>query len=667
MHASVPPEHEQGDEPASAEGDAASDADGGGEPYTMAGDQPVEVLLAGSDPEFLQSVAGRVTRDGVECHTVATTDAEAAIDRIDDGDIDCLIATYDPSAGEGLSILDYLRNDAVEVPVILLPSGPTTVVVSENLVVDVASVVTRDDALADEALDSETIVDAVERRQADEAARRRQALESAIGDVAGELSRAGSRGDVEASLVEELADTDAVDGAWMTDPDEDDPSVRAGAGEAVGDGPPVDGAPAEAARRALASEQPQVTSGDDGAAYAAVPVTPERDENGVLTLASESRYAFSDEETRVLGDVGDTARRAIDDIARESMVPGELAGRDAFDRMLAELSVPVVAYSEAGWVHDVNESFADLVGESPTALVADPVWEVLPAPRLATFEDYWASFSPGQTRTQLVELAAADGPRQLVTTRVDVDDEPFNVALAVEPAEEAADPWFADVLAYEFRHWLSIAEEAVGGDADEESAVLEEVVERMQDAMASEVQAARASAAGEGAGEDGPGLDDGDLSLDRSDLAGAASGEDPDGDLSLDPQPVSELARDAWMTVVGEFGDYEVRGDTTVLADETLLHRLFAHLFRTLLSYGNASGVDVGVTEGGFFVADDGSGVAHEDREYADVTTMTDAASGAGVRVARRLARRHGWDIDVTANDDGGTRFEVRGVDVVDR
>jgi signal transduction histidine kinase len=30
--------------------------------------------------------------------------------------------------------------------------------------------------------------------------------------------------------------------------------------------------------------------------------------------------------------------------------------------------------------------------------------------------------------------------------------------------------------------------------------------------------------------------------------------------------------------------------------------------------------------------------------------------------VARRLAKRHGWRLTVGANDQGGTRFDVRGV-----
>lgn len=722
------------------------------ERYTMAGERPVEVLLAGSDPDYLQQVASRVTADGIQAHTVATTDPEAAIARLNEDSVDCLIATYNPSANEGLPILEYLRDDSVEVPVILLPSGPTTVVVSENLVVDVASVFTRDEAVngdgsAGGGLDADVVVDAVEKRQASKAAQRRRGLERATESVARDLAEADEREAVDRTLVEGMTDTDEIDGAWLADVDGEEVDVREAADEGTDAPPPTDGPPSKAARRALAAEQPQVTH-HDGTNYAAVPVTPENDESRVLAMASGSRYAFSDEETRVLRDVGDTATRAIDDVARRRIAPADVDGREAFETVVERLSVPVVAYGDAGWIAGANESFADLVGESRETVVGQPVWEVLPSPRLETFEDYWASFSAGETRTQLVEFDD-ETFRQLVTTRVAVGEEEYNVSLAVDRVDESADSWFADVLAYEFRHWLAIAEEALEGeDEEEEAEVVDAVVDRMQDAISSEVQAARAGGrsetgdlvldepAGASAGEADAGeADAGDaveaagepvevdgteaepadverieaaeaeptgadaeagparaeadglaagsevdgavepgepesLELDEAELADAASTSReesaPEAEFSVEPQPISGLARDAWMTVVGEFGEYEIRGKRKVRADETLLHRLFAHLFRTLFSYGKASGVDVGVGEDGFFVEDDGSGVPHARREYVSGETMTDAKSGAGIQVARRLARRHGWSLKIEATEDGGTRFVVSGAEVIE-
>lgn len=140
----------------------------------------------------------------------------------------------------------------------------------------------------------------------------------------------------------------------------------------------------------------------------------------------------------------------------------------------------------------------------------------------------------------------------------------------------------------------------------------------------------------------------------------SASGSESDPHVT--PQPLGRIASEAWNPVLGDVGDSEIRGGRTVLADRTDLLRLFAHLFRSLLTYGEAVSIDVGVHDAGFFIEDDGSGVSHNDRAYADATTMTNAQSGASVRVARRLAKQHGWDLTVESNDQGGTRFDVRGV-----
>lgn len=677
-------------------------------------DESVEVLLAGSDPEYLQQVADKVYEDDIDVHTVATTDPESAISRIEAGGVDCLIATYNPSANEGLPILDFLRETAMEVPVILLPSGPTTVVVSENLVVDVASVFTRDEALNGN-FGPDVVVDAVRESRATAAAKRRHGLADAIRSVARQMAEADSRDDLDSSLVDGMAGTQEIDSAWMARVEDDEVEFTAEAGDGDTPAPETDDATGQAVKRALAVEQPQVTT-QEGTSYAAVPIVPEHDESGVLTMASRDRFAFGDDETNVLGDVGDTARRAIDQVVEAAGESESIQGQRALDTVVERLSVPVVVYGPAGWVVGVNEAFAELVGREHFELMGDPVWDVLPAPRLETFEDYWASFGPGETRTQLVEFDALAEPRQMVTTRVTLGDAEYNVSLAVDPVEQTADPWFADVLAYEFRHWLAIAEEATEDrEPGEESAVLDEVVDRMQDAIASEVSAAQAGAeagmspqealedvpgvgqetgadpAAEAAKEKAPdiigdaaeaegvaeeveverpveptGADDEGLSPEEVSSAERAEPDEepiPDrGAASMEPQTVGEVAGEAWQTVVGDFGDYEITGGRRVYADRTMLNRLFAHLFRTLFAYGKASAVDVGTSEDGFFVQDDGSGVPHVDRDYAEAATMTDARSGASIRVARRLAERHGWELSVMPNDRGGSRFEVTGV-----
>jgi len=571
------------------------------------------VLLAGRDPDKLRAyVAPLLDRPAVTVEAVE--DQETAIGRLEEGGLDCLVAAYDPSGGEGMELLDYLRDEGGDLPVILMPSTRTTVIDSRNFVVDVTSVVEPDESVGRGDL-ADDVVSTVEQQRASVAARRRHELESALRGVARDAADADDEDAVAQAVADRLGDSPAVDGAWVAALDEDGVDLQAAAdgGEDL-----PSGLVSEAVRSAFAVDGPEVAAKGD-VALAAVPVQTPAGERWAVALLAKSRYAFSETETRVLAELRDTLVRSLSAVEGERTLSLSVDDPDAFAKLVERLEVPVVAYGRGGWVHAASPAFGSLLARDVDALRGEPIWDVLPEPRLETFDDHWAAFDEGDARTR--RLALAGTPRQLVTTRVTVAETPYNLALAVDP-DTGADTWLAEVLAYELRHWMSVAE-----DSGSSEAVLDSVAERVRAAVASEV---------------------------------SASGSDSDPHVT--PQPIGRIASEAWAHVLGDAGVSEVRGGRTVLADRTVLFRLFTHIFRTLLTYGEASSVSVGTHDAGFFVEDDGSGMDHNDRAYADATTMTNAQSGASIRVARRLAKRHGWDLTVDANDQGGTRFDVRGV-----
>jgi PAS domain-containing protein len=571
------------------------------------------VLLAGREPDKLREyVAPLVNRPTVSVEAVE--DQTTAIERLEDGGLDCLVAAYDPSGGEGMDLLDYLREDGGDLPVILMPSTRTTVIDSRNFVVDVTSVVEPDETVGRGDL-ADDVVSTVEQKRASVAARRRHEMESALRAVARDAADADREDAVAESVAERLGESPAVDGAWVAALDEDGVELQAAAEDSAEVPSSLVG---DAVRQAIAVDGPEVAKQGDSA-LAAVPVETPSGEQWAVTMSAESRYAFSEAETRVLAELRDTLARSLSAAAADRQLSLSAGGADAFATLVERLDVPVVAYGEGGWVQAASPAFGSLVERDQASLRGEPVWDVLPEPRLATFDDHWAAFDEGDART--TRLALGGNPRQLVTTRVEVDDRAYNVALAVEPAADA-DTWLAEVLAYELRHWMSVAEDS--GTSDE---IIDSVADRVGAAVTSEVDA-------------------------------SASDAEP----HVTAQPIARIASEAWAHVLGDAGDTEVQGGTTVLADRTVLFRLFSHLFRTLLTYGEASAVDVGVHDSGFFVEDDGSGVDHNDRAYADATTMTNAQSGASIRVARRLVKRHGWELSVDSNEGGGTRFEVSGV-----
>jgi signal transduction histidine kinase len=166
-----------------------------------------------------------------------------------------------------------------------------------------------------------------------------------------------------------------------------------------------------------------------------------------------------------------------------------------------------------------------------------------------------------------------------------------------------------------------------------------------------------------------------------------------DGDATLDAEPVSlaSAARTAWASVETTDADaaLDVRGDTTLLADETALVRLLENLFRNAVEHGSTDSrtagpsddaaaehagpgvaVTVGTTEdGGFYVEDDGPGIPESDREavFESGFTTSGDGTGFGLSIVAEVADSHGWTVDLADGETagssgggggGGARFE---------
>ena len=165
-----------------------------------------------------------------------------------------------------------------------------------------------------------------------------------------------------------------------------------------------------------------------------------------------------------------------------------------------------------------------------------------------------------------------------------------------------------------------------------------------------------------------------------------------EGEAATDPETVSlrSTARAAWDHVSTDDASVVIGTDAMVVADRERLVRLFENLFRNAVEHGStgsqtgsddavqhgatgeeALSVSVGtITESGdpvgFYVEDDGEGIPEDivDRVFESGVTTEQGGTGFGLAIVDQLAAAHGWDVAVTASEEGGARFEFTAVDV---
>ncbi len=141
------------------------------------------------------------------------------------------------------------------------------------------------------------------------------------------------------------------------------------------------------------------------------------------------------------------------------------------------------------------------------------------------------------------------------------------------------------------------------------------------------------------------------------------------GNVVSDPEPtdIGEVVETVWRSIGEDSGatlTYEPV--PSVSSDPDRLRELFENLFQNAADHGgDDAAVRVGPLDDGFYVEDDGPGIADgRETEVFDhgFTTSADG-HGYGLSVVRAVVDAHGWEIVATGADNGGARFEVTGID----
>ncbi len=141
------------------------------------------------------------------------------------------------------------------------------------------------------------------------------------------------------------------------------------------------------------------------------------------------------------------------------------------------------------------------------------------------------------------------------------------------------------------------------------------------------------------------------------------------GTLDIEPEPVDleRISTESWAMVHSPGTALEIQTSRRILADTDRLRQVIENLFRNSVEHaGNDVTVTVGDLEDGFYVEDDGCGIAGPDQQQLLETTTADDSqwTGFGLEVVSEIIDLHEWSFSVTETASGGARFEIRDVDV---
>ena len=191
---------------------------------------------------------------------------------------------------------------------------------------------------------------------------------------------------------------------------------------------------------------------------------------------------------------------------------------------------------------------------------------------------------------------------------------------------------FAHVVSHDLRNPLSVAQGRIDMIDDEQTAVIEKNLDRMEAIITDVLTLAREGKTVE----------------------------------ETETVALDVVAKQCWAQVETDAAVLSTDDHVRIQADENRCQQLLENLIRNSIDHaGEDVAIHVGELSDGFYFEDDGPGIDPDSREQVfEAGYSTDReGTGFGLNIVHEIATAHGWSVDITDGSDGGARFEFTGVE----
>ncbi|PSQ15279.1 hybrid sensor histidine kinase/response regulator [Halobacteriales archaeon QS_8_69_26] len=653
--------------------------------------QSIRVLYVDDDPSLAELVGTALERQDDRIDVVTEGDGGEGLDRLAGERVDCVVSDYEMPGTNGIEFLEAVRERHPDLPFILYTGKGSEAVASDAISAGVTDYLRKSTGTEQYAVLANRIANAVERYRAQrDLTETEQVLATVLDtmpvalcttDEEGQFTRAEGEALERIGVAPEAAVGKHVGAAFDDGSVVPDHYERALAGERVRGTVEAGDAVFQSWYRPIRSGEGEVT----GAVGLHVDVTERRRRERELERRTEQLEA--EVERR---EVAQTRYRSL--FENNPVVIWEedfSAGKRYADDLVEEVD-DLVAYFEDNPdeldhvldlidVIDVNENALEYYGAESKAELMENLPALLTEESRRANRELWEAVAAGQTqfRTETVSLGL-DGERHDEILELYVP-EPYaedysrvyiTVTRITERKERERElerknerlEEFASVVSHDLRNPLEVARGRLELAREEcESEHLDELA---------------------GAHDRMETLIDDLFTL-------ARTGEDV-----ADPDRVRipAVVGNAWNTVATDGASLVTETDRAIRADRGRFRQLLENLIRNSVEHSSTgnrakpgdsvehsstdsrpSAGDVTITVGelddgpGIYVEDDGPGIPPGDRErvFESGHSTDESGAGFGLAIVREVAEAHGWSVSVTEGDEGGARFEIRGVEFV--